>query len=103
MSRPRRSGRRGPGGGRSREGAAGERTVAQRGYSILRRAPIIFIVLALAFPAWTTVRADRIDDARDLVRALASVGGVAGHEGPVRAAIRRAAPTWVSFQADNLG
>ncbi len=37
------------------------------------------------------------------MRSLASVGGVAGREGRVRDAIRRAAPTWASFQEDNLG
>jgi len=62
-----------------------------------------FLALVLALPAWSAARADRIDEARDLVRTLASVGGVAGHEGQVRSAIRKAAPTWVTFQDDNLG
>ena len=66
-----------------------------------RRATII--VLALSLTGWSSALADRIEDARDLVRALASVGGVAGNEGQVRAAIRKAAPTWVAFQEDNLG
>ncbi len=66
-----------------------------------RRATII--VLALSLTGWSSALADRIEDARDLVRALASVGGVAGNEGQVRAAIRKAAPTWASFQDDNLG
>ena len=65
------------------------------------RATIVVVALSLA--GWSSALADRIEEARDLVRALASVGGVAGHEGQVRAAIRKAAPTWASFQDDNLG
>ncbi len=75
--------------------------MARRRLSTRRRASII--AFALSLPVWSSARADRIEDARNLVRTLASVGGVAGHEGQVRAAIRRAAPTWVSFQDDNLG
>src|SRR6266581_3779269 len=65
------------------------------------RATIVAVALSLA--GWSSALADRIEEARDLVRALASVGGVAGHEGQVRAAIHKAAPTWASFQDDNLG
>ena len=65
------------------------------------RATIVVVALSLA--GWSSALADRIEEARDLVRTLASVGGVAGHEGQVRAAIRKAAPTWASFQDDNLG
>jgi len=70
-----------------------------------RRRPsaFVFIVLATSLSVWTRSGADQLEEARALVRALASVGGVAGREGPVRAAIRRAAPSWASFQEDNLG
>src|SRR5947208_7788430 len=85
MSRPRRYDRAGFG--------AEETTVL--------RATIVVVALSLA--GWSSALADRIEEARDLVRALASVGGVAGHEGQVRAAIRKVAPTWASFQDDNLG
>src|SRR5690349_2251138 len=69
--------------------------------SRLARGVIFLLVLAPA--GVSAARADRFDEARDLVRALASVGGVAGHEGPVRTALRKAAPTWVVFQDDNMG
>src|SRR5882762_8461080 len=46
------------------------------------------VVVALALTGWSSALADRIE---------------AGHEGQVRAASRKAAPTWASFQDDNLG
>ena len=42
---------------------------------------------ALIVASWTSIRADPMEDARTLVRVLASVAGVSGREGPVRAAI----------------
>src|SRR6267143_20260 len=69
----------------------------------VRRPSALTLALAVSVSVWATPRADQGEDARSLVRALASVGGVAGREGQVRAAIRKAAPTWASFQADNLG
>ncbi len=102
MSRPRRYEPAGSGdAGRKSTRPGRETAVARRRLSTRRRASII--AFALSLPVWSSARADRIEDARNLVRTLASVGGVAGHEGQVRAAIRRAAPTWVSFQDDNLG
>src|SRR2546426_5520314 len=69
-----------------------------------RHRPSAFVfVLASSLSVWTWSGADQVEEARTLVRALASVGGVAGREGPVRAAIRRTAPSWASFQEDNLG
>lgn len=50
-----------------------------------------------------SVSADQVEDAAALVRSLSLVGGVAGHEGQIRAAIRKAAPSWVSFEEDSLG
>jgi len=67
-----------------------------------RAKAVIIALVASLFPAGPS-RADQVTEARDLVRALASVGGVAGREGQVRAAIRRASPTWATFQEDNLG
>jgi putative aminopeptidase FrvX len=76
--------------------------VTQRGGQGRGHFPAISLLLAFTLtPA--TVRADEVEDVRGLVRALASVGGVAGREEQVRAAIRKAAPTWASFQEDNLG
>ena len=66
----------------------------------LSRAAVL--LLALSLPS-ATVRADTVEEVRGLVRALSSVGGVAGREEQVRAVIRKAAPTWASFQEDNLG
>src|SRR5262245_45082801 len=63
----------------------------------------VAIVLVASFSLAGPLRADQVTEARDLVRAMASVGGVAGREGQVRAAIRRASPSWASFQEDNLG
>ena len=86
-------------------GAAGEGELVARLGCPERRRPsaFVFIVLATSLSVWTRSGADQLEEARTLVRALASVGGVAGREGPVRAAIRRAAPSWASFQEDNLG
>jgi putative aminopeptidase len=63
----------------------------------------VVLFLALSLPARPSTGADSVEDVRQLVRSLASVVGVAGHEGAVRGAIRRAAPTWVTFREDNLG
>src|SRR5437773_4065686 len=102
MSRPRRYDPAGFDDDGRRTQRTGEGTaVAQRAFSTCRRASIVAVALSL--PVWSGALADRIEEARDLARALASVGGVAGHEGQVRAAIRKAAPTWVAFQDDNLG
>ncbi len=68
-----------------------------------RRPSALVLVLVVTVPVLASARADQTEEARTLVRSLASVGGVAGREGQVRAAIRRAAPTWASFQEDNLG
>src|SRR6267142_558542 len=68
-----------------------------------RRSSALILALAACASVWATSRADQAEETRSLVRSLASVGGVAGREGQVRIAIRRAAPTWASFQEDNLG
>ena len=62
--------------------------------------------IALLAAAWCGTGfagAGQVEDVAALMRALSSVGGVAGHEGHVRAAIRKAAPSWASFEEDNLG
>src|SRR5438093_5625116 len=86
-------------------GAAGEGELVARLGRPERRRPsaFVFVVLATSLSVWTRSGADQLEEARTLVRALASVGGVAGREGAVRAAIRKAAPSWASFQEDNLG
>ena len=85
-------------------GPGGSGELVARLERVERRWPSALVfVLAASVSVWTPARADQVEEARALVRSLASVGGVAGHEGTVRAAIRRAAPTWASFQDDNLG
>ena len=61
------------------------------------------ILLADAWIVRAPVVAGQVEDAAALVRGLSSVGGVAGHEGQVRAAIRKAAPSWASFEEDGPG
>src|SRR5258705_2078199 len=83
--------------------STGEKMVSRPTSSQFRRYVPFLLSLALSLAGWSVVRADSVEDATALVRSLVSVVGVPGHEGPVRAAIRRAAPTWVSFLEDNLG
>src|SRR2546422_11450972 len=62
--------------------------------------------IALLAAAWCGTGfagAGQVEDVAALMRVLSSVGGVAGHEGQVRAAIRKAAPSRASFGEDNLG
>lgn len=73
------------------------------GRSRIGKANTVGVALAASLLVSGPSRAEQVTEARSLVRSLASVGGVAGREGQVRAAIRRASPTWASFQEDNLG
>jgi len=70
------------------------------------RRRVFMMGIALLAAAWCGTGfagAGQVEDVAALMRALSSVGGVAGHEGQVRAAIRKAAPSWASFEEDNLG
>ena len=59
-------------------------------------------ILALAL-APLLLDAGPIDDARSLLRQLASIPGVTGHEGAVRDSIRGELPGWARPEVDNLG
>src|SRR5437867_12635014 len=61
-------------------GAAGEGELVARLGRPERRRPsaFVFVVLATSLSVWTRSGADQLEEARALVRALASVGGVAG-------------------------
>jgi len=71
----------------------------------VRRRPLAagLVLLAAACAVAGPAMAGQVEDAAALVRGLCSIGGVAGHEGQVRAAIRKAAPSWATFEEDNLG
>jgi putative aminopeptidase len=63
-----------------------------------RLVPILVVALAPAL-----VHAGPIDEARSLLRRLASTPGVTGHEGAVRDTIRKELPGWARPEVDNLG
>ncbi len=68
-----------------------------------RRALVAGTLLLAAWTAGEPTLADPVEDAAALVRGLCSVGGVSGREGQVRAAIRKSAPSWASFEEDGPG
>ncbi len=65
------------------------------------RQPILTIVVIALAP--TLIFAGPIDEARSLLRRLASIPGVAGYEGAVRDAVRGELPGWAKPEVDNLG
>jgi len=71
----------------------------------VRRRPLAagLVLLAAAWTAAGPAMAGQVEDAAALVRGLCAIGGVAGHEGQVRAALRKAAPSWATFEEDSLG